>query len=392
MIEARGLTRRFDGFTAVDHVDLSIARGEVFGLLGPNGAGKTTTVRMLSTLIGASEGEAWVAGFRVGREDGEIRRRIGILTESPGLYERISAEANLRFFARLHSLSPQEEDRQVDKYLSLLGLSEKRKEPAATLSKGMKQKLALANWLILESLGSLLSGRLAERVRRPHRVFVLLQLVPACLLPLAVCGVRTIKSVLELAPGQAVGFPSVLYMSCLLLLPLGLANGAQFSFGTTMYSRLTGKHARAAARAYLCEALVAAAGGLAFTYFLLPHLQSTQIAMVVASLNVLSGLLLLLQFLERRGHRPRGDLPRACCRAGSCSWPCGPFVPPRLPGYTTGRSADSGPALASGTTRTQSTATLWWWKERGSTPSSPTAYPCSPRPCLTSLQWRSWST
>ncbi|MGQ9552919.1 MAG: ABC transporter ATP-binding protein [Anaerolineae bacterium] len=150
MIETRGLTRRFDGLVAVDHIDLSVNKGEVFGVLGPNGAGKTTTVRMLATLIGISEGEAWVAGLPVGERDSEIRAKIGILTESPGLYERLSVEANLRFFARLHSLTPEEETRQVDKYLSLLGLNDKRKVPAATLSKGMKQKLALARAVLHE--------------------------------------------------------------------------------------------------------------------------------------------------------------------------------------------------------------------------------------------------
>jgi len=150
MIETKGLTRRFDGLLAVDHLNLSVSKGEVFGVLGPNGAGKTTTVRMLATLIGISEGEAWVAGLRVGEKDAEIRAKIGILTESPGLYERLPVEANLRFFARLHSLSPDEETRQIDKYLSLLGLNEKRKVPAATLSKGMKQKLALARAVLHE--------------------------------------------------------------------------------------------------------------------------------------------------------------------------------------------------------------------------------------------------
>ena len=150
MIETKGLTRRFDGLIAVDHIDLSVNKGEVFGVLGPNGAGKTTTVRMLATLIGISEGEAWVAGLPVGERDSEIRAKIGILTESPGLYERLSVEANLRFFARLHSLTPDEETRQIDKYLSLLGLNEKRKVPTATLSKGMKQKLALARAVLHE--------------------------------------------------------------------------------------------------------------------------------------------------------------------------------------------------------------------------------------------------
>ncbi len=151
MIETQGLTRRFGGFTAVDHIDLSVRKGEVFGFLGPNGAGKTTTVRMLATLIGITEGEARVAGIQVGEgQDSHIRRQIGILTESPGLYDRISVEGNLRFFARMHSLTREMEDRQVDKYLSLLGLTEKRGDPAATLSKGMKQKLALARAMLHE--------------------------------------------------------------------------------------------------------------------------------------------------------------------------------------------------------------------------------------------------
>jgi ABC-2 type transport system ATP-binding protein len=154
MIETRGLTRKFPSaqgeLLAVDHIDLSIAKGEVFGLLGPNGAGKTTTVRMLATLIGITSGEAWVAGLKVGERDNDIRARIGILTESPGLYEHLSVEANLRFYAKLYSLTPDEENRQIAKYLALLGLTAKRKEVAATLSKGMKQKLSLARAVLHE--------------------------------------------------------------------------------------------------------------------------------------------------------------------------------------------------------------------------------------------------
>lgn len=149
-IETKGLTRRFGGFTAVDHVTVAIEPGEVFGLLGPNGAGKTTTVRMLAALIGITEGEAWVAGMRVGEHDEAIRAKIGILTESPGLYERLPVDANLRFFARMYGVPRQDEDRQIDKYLALLELTGKRKESAATLSKGMKQKLALARAMLHE--------------------------------------------------------------------------------------------------------------------------------------------------------------------------------------------------------------------------------------------------
>ncbi len=99
MIRTEGLTKVFGGrdeeFLAVDALDLEVSEGEVFGFLGPNGAGKTTTVRMLATLVGASAGRAWVNGIQVGTgNDAQIRARIGILTESPGLYERLSAERN----------------------------------------------------------------------------------------------------------------------------------------------------------------------------------------------------------------------------------------------------------------------------------------------------------
>lgn len=99
MIRTEGLTKVFGGrdeqFLAVDALDLEVSEGEVFGFLGPNSAGKTTTVRMLATLVGASAGRAWVNGIQVGTgNDAQIRARIGILTESPGLYERLSAERN----------------------------------------------------------------------------------------------------------------------------------------------------------------------------------------------------------------------------------------------------------------------------------------------------------
>ena len=96
MISTRGLTRRFGAVTAVDSLTLEVKQGEVLGLLGPNGAGKTTIVRMLACLIGVTAGEATVCGFRVGVDDEPIRRRIGVLAEVPGLYDRSSAKANLQ--------------------------------------------------------------------------------------------------------------------------------------------------------------------------------------------------------------------------------------------------------------------------------------------------------
>ena len=151
MIRTAHLTKRFGATTAVEGLDLEIAQGEVFGFLGPNGAGKTTTVRMLTTLIVPTSGEAWVAGQQVGAsEEGNaiIRRRVGLLTEVPGLYERLSAEQNLRIFAGLYGLS--NGDIQAKRYLQLMDLWGQRKDPVSAFSKGMKQKLAIARSLLHE--------------------------------------------------------------------------------------------------------------------------------------------------------------------------------------------------------------------------------------------------
>src|SRR5919107_5450113 len=99
-IITNGLTRSFGGRVAVDNLTLAIPTGSVFGFLGPNGAGKTTTVRMLTALIGPSAGEAIVAGHRLGTDNAALRQAVGILTETPGLYDRLSARQNLVFFAR----------------------------------------------------------------------------------------------------------------------------------------------------------------------------------------------------------------------------------------------------------------------------------------------------
>jgi len=150
MIHIHELTRTFGKNVAIDRLTLEIAEGEIFGLLGPNGAGKTTTVRMLTCLIAPTSGEASIAGLRVGRDDMEIRRHVGILTESPGLYDKLSAYDNLDFYARLYGVA--DPAAQVEKYLTMLGLWERRHEAAVTFSKGMKQKLAIARALIHEPM------------------------------------------------------------------------------------------------------------------------------------------------------------------------------------------------------------------------------------------------
>ena len=148
MIVAKGLTKRFGDVLAVDNLDMDVRPGEIFGFLGPNGAGKTTTIRMLSALISPTSGKANVAGYDVGREDNEIRRNAGILTESPGLYDRLSAERNLSFFAELYDV--EDVAGQVERYLRLLGLWDRRGDVAATFSKGMRQKLAIARAMLHE--------------------------------------------------------------------------------------------------------------------------------------------------------------------------------------------------------------------------------------------------
>jgi ABC-2 type transport system ATP-binding protein len=148
MIKTTQLTKRFGDTLAVDQLSLEVREGEVFGFLGPNGAGKTTTVRMLTSLIAPSSGSAVVNGYQVGKEDTNIRRTVGILTETPGMYDNLSAEYNLMVYANLYEVA--DPAGQVEKYLRMLGLWERRFDEAGTFSKGMKQKLAIARALLHE--------------------------------------------------------------------------------------------------------------------------------------------------------------------------------------------------------------------------------------------------
>jgi ABC-2 type transport system ATP-binding protein len=148
MIQTQNLSKHFGETVAVKDLNLEVAEGEVFGFLGPNGAGKTTTVRMLTSLIAPTNGSAIVNGYTIGKEDGKIRQTVGILTESPGMYENLSAEYNLQIYANLYEVD--DVDGQVNKYLHMLGLWERRKDEAGTFSKGMKQKLAIARALLHE--------------------------------------------------------------------------------------------------------------------------------------------------------------------------------------------------------------------------------------------------
>ncbi len=148
MIKTENLSKKFNTTLAVDNLNLEVNEGEVFGFLGPNGAGKTTTVRMLTSLIGPTTGTATVNGYHIGTQDTEIRRSVGILTETPGMYDNLSAEFNLEIYANLYEVK--DPKGQVEKYLRMLGLWERRQDEAGTFSKGMKQKLAIARALLHE--------------------------------------------------------------------------------------------------------------------------------------------------------------------------------------------------------------------------------------------------
>jgi len=149
-LHAIGLGRRFDDRWAIRDVSLDVRRGEVLGLLGPNGAGKTTTVRMLTALIEPTEGTATVDGFDVRAQADAVRSRVGILTETPGLYDKLSARANLDFFGRLYGLTAAERARAIERWLRQFGLWDRRDDIAGTFSKGMRQKLAIARALLHE--------------------------------------------------------------------------------------------------------------------------------------------------------------------------------------------------------------------------------------------------
>jgi ABC-2 type transport system ATP-binding protein len=148
MIEAFGLSRRFGDTAAVEDLTLAVEAGEVLGFLGPNGAGKTTSIRMLAGIIAPTAGYAIVAGHRTDRNVEQLHEAVGMLTETPGFYSRLSAKRNLEYFAGFYpSIDSQS---QVGKYLRLMGLWERRNDKVGTFSKGMRQRLALARALVHE--------------------------------------------------------------------------------------------------------------------------------------------------------------------------------------------------------------------------------------------------
>jgi ABC-2 type transport system ATP-binding protein len=148
MVELGELTKRFDGFTAVDHISLSVSRGEILALLGPNGAGKTTTVRMLAAILPPTTGHAIVCGLSVVESPREVRRRVGLLTEHPGLYERMRGDLYLDFFGRLMGVPGDARQKRITALLDQLGLLGVAGRRIGTYSKGMRQKMALARAMV----------------------------------------------------------------------------------------------------------------------------------------------------------------------------------------------------------------------------------------------------
>jgi ABC-2 type transport system ATP-binding protein len=150
VIVARGLTKRYGDFTAVDHLDLDIRAGEVFGLLGPNGAGKTTTVLMLLGLSEPTSGTARVVGLDPARQPLEVKSRVGYLPDNVGFYGNLTGRDNMRYTARLNGLPRDVAERRIDQLLADVRLSEAADRHVETYSRGMRQRLGIADALVKE--------------------------------------------------------------------------------------------------------------------------------------------------------------------------------------------------------------------------------------------------
>jgi ABC-2 type transport system ATP-binding protein len=150
VIVVDGLRKDFRQLTAVHDLSFEVGDGEIFGLLGPNGAGKTTTIRMLAGLIAPTQGQATVNGHPLGEGSDRIRALTGILTESPGLHEKLTARQNLGYYGRLYGLTGARLRDAVEKYLGVVGMTEHGDRRVGGFSKGMRQKVAIARALLHE--------------------------------------------------------------------------------------------------------------------------------------------------------------------------------------------------------------------------------------------------
>jgi len=148
IIEVKNLTKKFNGLTAVDNVSFMVGKGEIFGFLGPNGAGKSTTINMLSTLLTPSEGEAIINNFNILTQRNEVRKSIGLVFQDPSLDDRLTAEENLRFHAKLYGVPKTEYKERMEEVLRLVDLWDRRNDIIKTFSGGMKRRLEIARSLI----------------------------------------------------------------------------------------------------------------------------------------------------------------------------------------------------------------------------------------------------
>ena len=150
IIETEGLTKKYGHQTAVNHLTLQIQEGEVFGFLGPNGAGKTTTLLMFLGLTEPTSGKVRVMEFDPTREPFHVKEKVGYLSENVGFYDDMDARQNLRYIARLNRIPDQVSAKRIDELLELVGLNEEAKKKVGTYSKGMRQRLGIAEVLVKE--------------------------------------------------------------------------------------------------------------------------------------------------------------------------------------------------------------------------------------------------
>jgi ABC-2 type transport system ATP-binding protein len=148
VLEAQGLTKHYNGVAVVKGISFGVARGEIFGLLGPNGAGKTTTILMLLGLSDITGGQARVLGYDPVREPLQVKRRVGYLPDQVGFYDNLTASQNLRYTARLVGLGREESEKSISSSLAHVGLLEFADRRVATFSRGMRQRLGLAEILL----------------------------------------------------------------------------------------------------------------------------------------------------------------------------------------------------------------------------------------------------
>ncbi len=191
VVRVEGLTRRFEvtggEVVAVDGVSFVVRAGEVFGLLGPNGAGKTTTLRIILGLLRPDAGQAFLAGHRATDEPEKVRRAVGLVSTTTGLYQHLSVREMLLFFADLYAMPPEEARAELDRLADLLGLTELLDRRCATLSTGQKQRVNLARALIhrppvllldeptlgLDILGSQVVAEFVEHLRAEGKAVIL---------------------------------------------------------------------------------------------------------------------------------------------------------------------------------------------------------------------------